>query len=229
MQQIKFFRYVIVLIILNLSTAALAQETIEKPIGSFKNLKVFDFIEASLIPSTENKVVISGSNPEDVNIVQSGNTLKVRMILKKSFKGSNIEVKIYYTAIELIDANEGCIITANNTIKTDRLELRTQEGATIDANIEVNYLKSRAVTGGIIDLGGTSKNHDISIYTGGILNGEDFQTVTTTVSINAAGEASVMATEKVDAKIRAGGTVYVYGNPKSILENIALGGNLKRM
>lgn len=206
-----------------------AQQSTEKPISEFSTLKTFDLIEVNLIPSTENKVVISGSNPEDVNIVQSGKTLKIRMNLKKLFKGSDIEVRVYYTNIEVIDANEGSIVTANNSINQDKLELRTQEGATIDAQVEVDYLKLRAVTGGIIETQGEANTQDISIYTGGIYQGESLNTKTTTVSIHAAGEANVRASETVDAKIRVGGNVYVYGNPKTITENIALGGNLKRM
>lgn len=225
----KLFKSILVSVTLFFTVAGFAQQTVEKSIGSFETLKVFDLIEANLIPSTENKVVISGANPEEVNIVQSGKTLKVRMNLQKSFNGSDIEVNIYYTSIKVIDANEGCIITANNLIEQDQLELRTQEGAKIDAHLNVAFLKSRAVTGGIIETRGIAVNHDISIYTGAIFNGKNLQTEITTVQINAAGEANVKASQTVDAKIRAGGNVYVYGNPKTITENIALGGNLKRM
>ncbi len=212
-----------------ISLNAASQQSLEKSVNEFSTLKTFDLIEVNLIPSSENKVVISGTNPEDVSIVQTGKTLKIRMTLKKLFKGSDIEVKVYYTNIEVIDANEGSIITANNLIKQDKLELRTQEGATIDAHIEVDYLKIRAVTGGIIETRGEANTQDISIYTGGIYNGEGLNTKITTVSIKAAGEANVRASQTVDARIRAGGNVYVYGNPKTITENIALGGTLKRM
>lgn len=229
MMKFKNIKRSFILLAVILTAQISAQQTTEKRIGSFDTLKIYDLIEANLIPSTENKVVISGLNPEDVSVVQNGKTLKIRMNIKKIFKGSDIQVNVYYTNIEVIDANEGSIVTANNLIKQAKLELRTQEGAKIDANLEVDYLKSRAVTGGIIETRGEAKTQDITIFTGGIFNGESLNTQTTTVSINAAGEANVRASETVDAKIRAGGNVYVYGNPKTITENIALGGNLQRM
>lgn len=206
-----------------------AQESVETAIKSFSTIKVYDLIELNLIPSNENKVVISGADPQDVQVVQTGSTLKVRMQVKKLFKGTDVEVNVYYTGVDVIDANEGSIITANNLIKQNSLEIRTQEGAKVDANIEVEDLKIRAVTGGIVDAKGIATNQEISIYTGGIYNAESLTTQTTIVRINAAGEAHVHAKQSVDAKIRAGGNVYVYGNPKSIIENIALGGSLKRM
>ena len=37
------------------------------------------------------------------------------------------------------------------------------------------------------------------------------------------------ASELVDIKIRAGGNVFVYGDPKTIIENRVFGGRVKRM
>ena len=85
------------------------------------------------------------------------------------------------------------------------------------------------MTGGIINVSGSSKNQDISIYTGGVFNGEELQTEKTEVSINAGGEAYVNASEKVEVRIKAGGDVFIYGNPKVVDKNRVLGGRIKRM
>ena len=67
------------------------------------------------------------------------------------------------------------------------------------------------------------------MHTGGVFNGEEFKTEQTEVSINAAGEARVNASEFVEVRVRAGGDVYIYGNPKEIDEKTVLGGRVKRM
>ena len=72
-------------------------------------------------------------------------------------------------------------------------------------------------------------NQDISIYTGGVFNGEKFITQRTEVSVNAAGEAYVNATEYAEIRIKAGGDVFIYGNPKEVDESRVLGGRIKRM
>ena len=74
-----------------------------------------------------------------------------------------------------------------------------------------------------------SKNQDISIYTGGVFNGKDFITENTDVSINAAGEAYIHATELAEVRVRAGGDVFIYGNPKKIDQKRVLGGRIKQM
>jgi hypothetical protein len=81
----------------------------------------------------------------------------------------------------------------------------------------------------VINVKGRSKNQDISIYTGGIFNGKDFITEKTEVSVSAAGEAYIHATEFAEVRIKVGGDVFIYGNPKEVDQTSVLGGRIKRM
>ena len=219
----------IFLLSIALSFSLSAQDTIEKSVGEFSTLKVYDLINVKMIKSDENRAVIVGDNRKEVQIINKNGKLKVRMNLEESYDGNNTVVKLYYTSVEVIDANEGAKITVEDPIEQFEIDLKTQEGGEITAQLKTTYANMRAVTGGIINVSGSSKNQDISIYTGGVFNGEDFKTQQTEVSINAAGEAYLNASEYVDVRIKAGGDVYIYGNPKKVDESKVLGGRIKRM
>lgn len=206
-----------------------AQDTIEKNIGEFSTVKVYDLINLKMIKSDENKVVIAGDNKEDVQIINKNGKLKIRMNLEESYDGNDIVVKLYYTSVDVIDANEGANVVVNELIEQFEVDLKAQEGAEITAKVKTTYANFRAVTGGIINVSGSSKNQDISIYTGGIFNGKEFITEQTEISLNAGGEAYINASEGVDVRIKAGGNVYIYGEPKQINESKVLGGKVKRM
>ncbi len=206
-----------------------AQNAIEKTIGEFTELKVFDLIEVEMIKSNENRVTISGKNNEDVVVNNKNGKLKIKMNLEKLFDGNNTKVTLYYTTVDILDANEGAKIYCKDDIKQFELDLRSQEGGVINAVCDVSYLNVKAVTGGIVEVSGKSKKQDISLLTGGIFKGENNKTENTEVSINAAGEAYVNATKLVDVKIRAGGDVFIYGNPETVNESKVLGGRVKRM
>jgi hypothetical protein len=206
-----------------------AQETIEKTIGEFSTVKVYDLINLKMIKSDENKVVISGKNRKDVQVINKNGKLKIRMNLEESYDGNDTVIQLYYTSVEVIDANEGANIVVNEPIEQFEIDLKTQEGGEITAEIKTSYANFRAVTGGVINVSGSSKNQDISIYTGGEFNGKELITEQTEVSINAAGEASVNASEYVEVRIKAGGDVFIYGDPKKVDENRVLGGRIKRM
>ena len=212
-----------------ITSIVFSQSEITKTIGEFSELKVYDLIEVELIKSDKNEAIISGKNRKDVVIVNKNGKLKIRMNLEESFDGDNTKVKLYYTNIDIIDANEGAKIMSKDKIKQYEIELRAQEGGTINLDLKVTTTTIKSVTGGIIQTTGKSKNQDISISTGGVYKGKDLKTETTEIAVRAGGEADVYATDLLDIKIRAGGDVFVYGNPKEVNKSKALGGRIKYM
>ncbi len=225
----KLMKIFLVIILMSLSSITTAQSSIEKNLGDFTIVKVYDLINVIMIQSDENKMIISGKNKNDVRFINKNGKLKIKMNLEESYDGDNTEITLYYKAVDLIDANEGANVTIRGVIDQYEIELKTQEGAKITAELNTSYANFRAVTGGVINVIGSTKNQDISIYTGGVVNGEDFITEQTEVSINIAGEAYINATEKAKVKIKAGGDVYIYGNPKKIDKQRVFGGRIKRM
>ncbi len=217
------------LLVIAVSLNINAQETIEKTVGEFNTLKVYDLISVKMKKSEENKVVISGRNRNDVQVINKDGKLKIRLNFGESLDGNETVVVLYYTSVEVIDANEGAKVVVEDPIEQFEIDLKTQEGAEITAELKTNYANIRAVTGGIVNATGTSKNQDISIYTGGVYNGEELITEDTEVSISAGGEAYINATEYVEVRIKAGGDVFIYGKPKVVDENRVLGGRIKRM
>jgi predicted small secreted protein len=219
----------IVLIVFLISVVGIAQEATQKTVGEFKELKVYDLINVELVKSDENKVVITGNNSREVVFVNKNGKLKIRMNIEGSYDGSKTKVKLYYTTIDIIDVNEGASVKSDETIKQFEIELNAQEGGTINIPLDVTYTTSKAVTGGVIETSGQSKNQKISLLTGGVYKGKGLITENTDVSINVAGKAYVHATKLVDVKVRAGGDVYIYGNPETVNESNVLGGSVERM
>ena len=212
-----------------ITSIVISQNEITKTIGEFSELKVYDLIEVELIKSNKNEAVISGRNKNDVVIVNKNGKLKIKMNLEESYDGNNTNVKLYYTNVDILDVNEGAKIRSNSKIKQYEIELRAQEGGIISLDLKVTTATIKSVTGGIIELTGKSQSQDVSIGTGGVFKGKDLKTESTEIAIRAGGEADVNASEVLDIKIRAGGDVFVYGDPKTVNKSKALGGRIKHM
>ena len=206
-----------------------AQNPIEKGVGDFSEIKVFDLIEVNVIKSDTNRVEITGDDIEDVEVINKNGTLKIRMKLDKIFNGEKTFVAVYYTTLKVIDGNEGAFISSNELITQDYIELRAQEGARLKIGLDVKNVDIKAVTGGIIETRGKAVSQDITLNTGGIYEGKLFETKNTSVNIKAAGEADVYASKEVNANVFAGGDVFIYGNPENVNESTTLGGRVKRM
>ncbi|MFI1772593.1 head GIN domain-containing protein [Thalassobellus citreus] len=215
--------------ILFITTVIFAQNPIEKNVGDFSELKVYDLIEVELVKSNENKAIITGDNKENVIINNKNGTLKIKMKLEEAFDGNKTKVILHYNTIDIIDVNEGAKVHSDDTIKQFEVDLKAQEGGQINVPVNVTYTNIKAVTGGVITVTGKSKSQNVSILTGGVYEGKELKTDKTEVNIKAAGEAYVNASKLVDAKIRAGGDVFIYGNPETVKESKVLGGRIKRM
>lgn len=222
-------RTILAITLLVFTSVLTAQNPKEKGVGDFSEVKVFDLIEVNLIKSDVNKVEITGEDIEDVEVINKNGKLKIRMKLDKSFNGERTFVAVYYTKLNVIDGNEGAFISSNELITQNYIELRAQEGARLKIGLDVDKVDVRAVTGGIIETRGKALSQDIILNTGGIYQGKTFETQNTYVNIKAAGEADVYASKVVDAKVIAGGDVYIYGNPERIEESTTLGGRVQRM
>ncbi|NNE03480.1 MAG: DUF2807 domain-containing protein [Eudoraea sp.] len=214
------------LAMLIMATNAFSQRIINKDVGEFSEIKVYDLIEVNLIKSDENRILIKGEKVDDIKFVNKDGTLKLRMQLEKKFQGEQTLIEVYYTDLDIIDGNEGASITLNETVVQDKVVLKTQEGAKIKIGMEVDNVEIRAVTGGVVEAAGLAKNQVIVINTGGVFEGRELKTATTSVKISAGGEALLSASEKVDINVRAGGDVYVYGNPKEVNKNTLAGGRI---
>lgn len=221
-----FKKFITITAALFFSFLAFAQQPIESSISNFDTIKVFDLITVHLIKSSENKIIISGRDAENVEHVQKNGQLKIRMQTDKIFKGAETFVKVYYNEINTIDANEGAIVVVDDQIEQDRLEVKVQEGATIKAALKIKNLNIKAVTGGIIQLSGETKDQIIVVNTGGVVENSQLKTAFTKVKVQAGGEVEVYATQTVDININAGGNVMVYGNPQKVRKNTFLGGKI---
>jgi hypothetical protein len=203
-----------------------AQNPVEISIPQFSIIKVFDLITVNLVKSTENKIIITGRDAQDVQYVLKNNLLKVRMKTNKIFDGVETFVHVYYTQLDVIDGNEGAVITSNKPIKQAQLSIMVQEGARVKVGLSVDNLKLRAVSGGIIEASGTATFQDATVNTGGIVENRKLITDHSTVKVQAGGEVMVHATESIDVNVRAGGDVNVTGSPKKVIQKTLFGGRI---
>lgn len=209
----------------------LGQEaTRRESLSTFGEIKVFDGISVTLVPSDRNEAIIKGANTDDVAIVVTDGVLKIRMKVTKIFSGYRTFVDLHYKqALGVIDVNEDARIISEEVIRQEVLEVKAQEGGEIQVKAEVTQFLVKAVTGGLITAEGSSRNQDVQINTGGIYKGSGFETEFCTVNVNAGSQAEIHARDYVKATVKAGGEVFVYGDPAKMDEKTVFGGTIKRM
>lgn len=215
------------LLFILLLISSLTYSQTEKKVGDFHKVTAFDQITVELIASEENRIELSGTNSNEVEVVNRNGELKLRMPLTNLLKGNQVNAKVYYTDLTAIEANEGSQISSDSSIKAIGFDIIAKEGSKIDINLEVSNLNVKITSGGIVKTAGTAKNQDVVISAGAIYEAKELTTEQTVISINAGGEATIFATELADAKARAGGDIMIYGNPSQVNKKTFAGGRIK--
>lgn len=208
-----------------LTTAAFSQ--VERTLGDFIKVTSFDKLDVLLIKSTENRITINGNEAESVETVNKNGELKIRMPFSQTMGGEDISVTLYYKNISAVEANEGSRISSSETFKTTIFDIIAKEGAEVKINLEVDKLNVKGTSGAIIFISGKAKNQDLLINSGSIFNAKSLETEQTTITVNAGGEADIYATNLVDAKVRAGGNITIYGKPRQINQKVVAGGTIR--
>lgn len=220
----------IILLFLSFQALVAQSEKITHELESFTEVKGFDGLSINLIKSDTNKAVITGANTKKVAIVNNNGTLKLRMEIDKIFSGYRTFIDLYFTEeLKVIDVNEDARIASEETFVQGILDLRAQEGGELALKCQTEQLLIKTVTGGEVEVLGFSDNQDVIINTGGTYLGKAFKTKFTTITVNAGGNAEIYATDYVKANVKAGGEVFVYGNPLKMDEKKVFGGKIKRV
>jgi hypothetical protein len=212
-------------ILLIISTAAFSQ--IEKEVGDFYKVTAFDQIDVLLIASDENKVILNGNGVEDVELINKNGELKIRMPLIKLLSGDNISATVYFKELTAVEANEKSRIASEATFEATGFDIVAKEGSEIKIKLLVDRLTAKITNGSKVNVEGNATTQDILINSGGVYEAEKLLTNQTYITANAGGEAAIYATDIVDAKVRAGGVITIYGKPKQINQNIVAGGRIE--
>lgn len=217
------------LILLLTSSIVFSQESIVTKLGDFTGLKVFSGLEVELIKSNEAKVVITGSKANQVSVKNKNGTLKFSLKYTDSFKKGDVAIQVYYlNKIDILDSNEGAYIYSEEVLNQQHLELKSQEGARINVAVDVKYLTIKSVTGGFIEVSGTTQNQIIDANTGGIYKSFDLESKQATATASAGGNIDVNVSEILNATVNFGGSIYYKGAPEELKTKKVVGGTIKQ-
>lgn len=206
---------------------ALSFGQVEKNVGDFDKVTAFDQIDVLLVKSNENKVILDGKEANEVELVNKNGELKIRMPLTKLLGGDHISVTVFFKDISAVEANEGSRIACADVIKTMSFDVNAKEGSEVKMKLETQKLSARIANGSKVMIEGNADNQDILVNSGGIYEAQQFITKQTTITANAGGEADIFATDIVEAKVRAGGDITIYGKPKQINQKVIAGGTVR--
>ena len=220
-------RQILILLFFVVSATQLNAQDLKEKLGSFREVKTFNGVEVLVVPSSENRIEISGHSKDKVKFKIVEDRLEIRLSLDNLWSKDNTTITVFGRNIETIDANEGSQVHVQGKIKSPHAVFRAQEGASIVSNVEGEEVNLKAISGGNLEISGKAERSEVEANTGGQCYCRDLHTTSTTVSVGTAGRAEVYATKYVKATAKLGGVVEINGNPSEVDTKTSLGGKIQ--
>ncbi len=217
-------RFILTLLII--PSLLVSQEEINRNLGEFTKLSIYDGINVELIKSDENKVEASGENTRFVVVKNKNGNLKIRLNVQKRFSGDRTMVKLYYKNIYSFVAHEGSNIFSKDTIKQADLKIKGHTGSRIDVPVELNSISVTSTAGAKITLRGSSTYLEASSATGSEINARNMVIEDGEVSALSGSMVDVRAETSLEAIARIGGVINVHSKTERITEKVSLGGSV---
>ena len=216
-------KHIVIIFLLGTFTS-LGQSKIDRNLGDFSKVAVYDGINLELIKSDENKVEITGKNTNFVVVKNKNGDLKIRLNLERRFSGDKTKVSLFYKTLYNIISHEGSNVFSKDTIKQADLNVKANTGSTLNFIVALNTLNTTSATGSTVNLSGNAEYHDCSTSTGAEIDAEKLTTTETYATSTTGGLIEVSATKELEANSKLGGIINVYEKTDKIVESISLGG-----
>ena len=223
----------LLILIISLTHSIHSQTVVKKALGDYSILKVYNGIEVLLLQSNEQKIEIKGEKSEKVKIKNVNGVLKLSLPFslnpENNYGKGKVFITLYYNSnIDVIDANEGSIITGKE-FHQEKLKVNSQERAFIDLTLKVTHLNIRASSGGVIKLTGASESQIVNIDLYGVYNGFGLNVKGNSNVFSGTGaKAEISAGKTLSAKVNFGGSIFYKGSPEVQKNKKVLGGIIQR-
>ncbi|MBE7178373.1 MAG: DUF2807 domain-containing protein, partial [Mucilaginibacter polytrichastri] len=120
-------------------------------------------------------------------------------------------------------AIQGEVKTAGN------INLALTGSGNLKGHISAKSVESSLTGSGDMDVAGRAESSNVIISGSGDYNGKDLITRSTAVKISGSGDASVHASEQVNARISGSGDIRYAGSPKQVNKSTSGSGDISRM
>lgn len=213
----------------------------EKERSEDRNVRNFDAVKVSAgidlyISMGDNesvRVVADDDVIDDVKTEVRGGTLHVYMKSNNSWFnifnwGNTASRKVYVTAREMksIEASSGSDVKSENTLRGDMLKVSASSGSDVNLDVVYKEISLSSSSGSDARLSGKAKYFRASSSSGSDINARDLETQICRVNVGSGADATVTASEELEANASSGGDVRYYGNPERIDIDESSGGDV---
>lgn len=202
--------------------------------GSFTAIHVTDGIELKLVQGNEEAVAVSAS--EDKYLERFRTEVKNGVLSiyydNEGMKWTNSKMKlrawVSCKTLEKLTASAGSEVDVQNSIESDKLEMKFTSGSEFTGKLNVNQLTVDQNSGSVIHVSGKADKLSVDLSSGAMLKGFDFAVNFCDAKTSSGAMVTITIQKELNAKASSGGGIKYKGEGLIRDINISSGGFVKR-
>ena len=231
-QSIGKMRIIVLILIACLaSTAAGAQKSEVRNVGTFKGVKSGEAIDVYLKKGDKESVKVEVTGEELSNIITevAGTYLKIHIQNNRFFRGkSDVKVYVTYVNLDKIVASSASNVFSDGVIKAGSIEIHASSAAEIELSLEATDVRVHASSAGDVTLEGKAHSINAEASSSGDIDAYNLQVESAEASASSAGGIKLNVLHELDAGASSGGSVRYRGNPLKTNTHSSSGGSVKK-
>jgi hypothetical protein len=198
--------------------------------NDYDTINVSGFFDVTIIKGNEGKIKIKAeSNLLDYIITEVyGDVLIIKLkeeINLKTKKGVYITVPI--NDLKKLSLNGSGDIISNETILVKNIDVNLSGSGDINLVLTAKKISSKITGSGNINLSGKADFIKVKIVGSGDFSSKKLKSKRVEVNIIGSGDATVFASDEIEAKVAGSGDIIFYGNPKNEYTKIIGSGDIE--
>ncbi len=228
-KEMKSMRLIMMILVVFVTATANAQDSEERKVSSFEEIRVSEAITVYLKAGADEKVRVEarGIDLDEVITEVSGSRLKIHL---DDGNHRNHAVKVYVTYKQLtgITASSASGVFSDGVIKGNNLDISVSSAADVEVDVDVNDLEVSVSSSGDLQVTGKSKYLTVSASSAGGVDAYDLDASIVKVRASSAGSAKVSASQEIDARASSGASIRYKGSPSKSQTDSSSGGSVRK-
>lgn len=207
-----------------------AQQSEVRQLAPFKGVKSGEAIDVYLKKGDKEsaKVEVDGVSLSDVLTEVSGSYLRIHM-RDGNYRGRrSVKVYITYVSLEKISASSASNVFSEGTVKTSKMDVSVGSAASVELNLEADFVSVDAASAGDITLEGKAREMILEASSAGSIDAYNFECEKVSATASSAGSAKLNVTKSLNAEASSGGSIRYRGSPTSTNTDSSSGGSVKK-
>lgn len=199
-------------------------------IMSFDEIKVAQSINAEIVKSDEEKVVVTAPSDilDEILVENSGGKLYIHFKPNLNISARNVSVKIFAKDFSAVKASSSATITIRDQFTQERTAIEASSSGTVKGNLEANdlsidvsssgtyegkiwavNLESAVSSSGDIIISGKTKNANLKASSSGTLNAKNVIAENAEVSASSSGDIILSVSNQLRASASSSGDISI--------------------